>query len=98
MSDQLTFARVRRTDGPGSHEAADELERSGRAASQHRRVLATVRSYPGLTSRQLSAADGGLDRYAYARRLPELERRGLVKRQQAKAGQARWFPLEEKAS
>lgn len=69
--------RARRSDPVTSHQAADEVERSGRVVSQQQRVLAAVRAFPGRTSREL-AAEARLDRYMVARRLRELVRAGLL--------------------
>lgn len=70
---------ARNTDPATSRDAAAELVASGRQALQQQEVLAAVRARPGLTSAELAQASD-LDRYAVARRLPELERRGLVRR------------------
>ena len=90
--------RARRSDGDGSHAAADRLERSGRAAQQLADVLAAVRAHPGLTSKQLAAVtdppnDGDRRdwRYAIGRRLSELEPR-YVRREKVTGEQARWWP------
>ena len=74
----MTTASARRTDPPSSHEAAQRVEASGAAATQRERVLALVRAYPGCTSAEL--AGDGLDRYQLARRLPELEAGGFVRK------------------
>jgi len=99
MAEQLEFPRARRTDPRSSHEAADKAERTGAIAAQQRIALRAVNDYPGLTSKQLSGLCP-LDRYALARRLPELadgahptvrppreERRAVV-------GEIRWYPLK----
>jgi hypothetical protein len=77
FSDRLHFPRARRRDPASSLEAADEIERSGRARAQAERVLAAVRCYPNSTSMEL-ARFAKLDRYAVARRLPELRDVDLV--------------------
>jgi hypothetical protein len=71
--------RARKTDPISSHLAADELERSGRLNVQQALALAAVRKCPGRSSRELGRLSP-LDRYQLARRLPELETLGLVKR------------------
>jgi hypothetical protein len=83
-------ARARRTDPESSHVAADVAERVGTVACHMSIVLAAVKGYPGLTSKRL-AETCPLDRYQVARRLPELETRGLVTRTSAPDGD-RWFP------
>lgn len=63
---------ARNTDPTTSHEAAEAIEASGRRHAQRTRVLRAVRAYPGCTSAEL-AHRIDMDRYAVARRLPELE-------------------------
>lgn len=82
---------ARRTDGDGSHQAADEMQRSGKAKVQRLEVLRALRRFPGSTSRQLAEL-GRIDRYTTARRLPELEVEGLVKRLQFDGREIAWFP------
>jgi hypothetical protein len=60
-----------------SHEAANDLTRSGIRAEQKLQVLKALRQYPGSTSAEL-AAKSGMDRYRTARRLPDLRADGLV--------------------
>lgn len=76
---QLDTVPARAGDPVTSHTAAAELVASGRQAVQQQAVLGAVRAQPGSTSAEL-ARDFELDRYAVARRLPELERRGLIRR------------------
>src|SRR5215469_10013904 len=56
-----------------------EMERTGRRASQSEAVLEMVKRHPRRTSLELSRLSQ-LDRYTVSRRLPELERRGLIRR------------------
>lgn len=70
---------ARTTDPLSSHLAAGEIEGSGRRASQQVEALAAVRKHSGSTSHELAEATG-LDRYALARRLGEVEERGLIRR------------------
>ncbi len=67
-------------DPLSSHLAAAEVTSSGRRASQKREIVTWLRgqSRP-LTSMEIAHA-AGLDRYMVARRLPDLERDGLVER------------------
>jgi hypothetical protein len=69
----------RHSDPPTSRLAAEEITRSGRRAIQRQAVLALVQKYPGCTSLEL-ARHSGMDRYTLARRLPELEHEGAVKK------------------
>jgi hypothetical protein len=74
-----SFPRVRSTDPRSSHEAAAQADRF--AASQAQRVLTALRQWPGSTSMELAAV-AHLDRYATARRLPELLADGFVTRRE----------------
>lgn len=71
--------RSRATDPDTSHEAADQIRRTGELGRQQLAVLDAVRRWPGRTSAELGkliADDLGQDatrwRYTVARRLPEL--------------------------
>jgi len=66
---------ARRTDPESSHRVAEQHTRSGRRASQQDQAHAAVRAAPGRTSFELA-----LDRYMLARRLPECETAGRVRR------------------
>lgn len=81
--------RARTRDPLSSHAAADEGERSGRIGRQMQRVLDAIRATPGMTSGEL-AARHGMDRHMVARRCPDLERRGLVRRVEWGAREVRW--------
>lgn len=70
---------ARATDPAPSHEAADEITCNGRRAQQQHTVATVVWSYPGRTSAELARLCG-LERHAVARRLPEVELAGTVKR------------------
>ena len=75
----LAKVRARRTDPEPSHVAARDLVASGELGRQQALALDLVRRRPGLTSHEL--ADGNVTlRYMAARRLPELSRKGLVRR------------------
>lgn len=80
MAFPLTSPLARRTDPQSSHSAAEEVTRSGKREGQVLAVLALVRKYPGSTSLELAKHSVGLDRYVTARRLPELEKQGLVRK------------------
>ena len=62
---------ARATDPDTSHAAAEAVTKSGVRAHQQRQVLAALREWPGCTSAEL-ARHAHMDRYAVARRLPEL--------------------------
>ncbi len=77
-----------RTSDPGtSHEAAHDAAATGLITSQQEAVLQVVKASPGLTSGEIgSRVDlGDGSRYAAARRLPELERKKLIRRGSARA-------------
>lgn len=62
---------ARSTDPGTSHIAAEAVTKSGVRARQQRQVLDALRQWPGCTSAEL-AQRANIDRYAVARRLPEL--------------------------
>lgn len=72
-------ALARNADPHTSHLAAREVERSGLGRRQRDMVLAALRRFGRRTSLELAQC-ADLDRYVIARRLPELERAGLVAR------------------
>lgn len=75
-----TYVPIARDSDPeSSHEAAREITQSGARMRQLEIVLNAVRERPGCTSLELSTRIR-LDRYAVARRLPELESAGLIRR------------------
>lgn len=69
--------RARRTDPQTSHDAAEKHEASGKLRESSQRVLDALRQHPGSTYAEL-AEYAGLDRPEPARRLPELQKLGLV--------------------
>lgn len=73
------FPRARRSDPTSSHSAAAAAENSGQLAAQMALVKSAIRQFAGFTSREL-AGKMHADRYMLARRLPELERLGLVRK------------------
>ena len=75
----LDLPTSRSTDPATSHLAAAEIEASGQRAAQQWATLAAVRAHHGCTSHELAEA-AGLDRYMLARRLGEVEARGLIRR------------------
>lgn len=70
---------ARRSDPVTSQEAARSITDSGVRGEQHRIVLDLVKHHPRSTSLEL-ARHGDIDRYIVARRLPELEKAGLVRK------------------
>ena len=93
-------ARARRTDGGGSHAAADRIERTGKAAAQKAAVLRALAEHPGTTTGELAEL-AGIERHAVARRMPELVAQGYVERV-GKVGEYRhrltgrgWIVLEK---
>jgi hypothetical protein len=77
------IATARATDPQSSHEAAERMNASGKAKAHREQATDLVWKYPGRTSRELAAmADcpAELDRYELARRLPEAESEGQVKK------------------
>ena len=69
----------RRTDPPTSRLAAERLRASGELGRQAKAVLEAVRQWPGSTAVEI-AQRATIDRYAVSRRLPELQRKGQVRR------------------
>jgi hypothetical protein len=88
---------ARHSDPASSHAAAKEITSSGERARQCDLALRMVTEHPGCTSLELSTLKI-LDRYQTARRLPELEKAGWVRRgpiRQCKVGArpaVTWFP------
>ena len=77
--DRQPYPIARQTDPASSHTAAQEIERTGRRASQSEALLEMVKRHPRRTALELSRLSR-VDRYTISRRLPELERRGLIRR------------------
>lgn len=71
-------ALARRQDPTTSHQAAEEVESSGRAASQRQTCLLEVWKKPGQTAAEIAVATG-LERHIPSRRLPELRKARQVK-------------------
>ena len=75
------LARARTSDPITSHQAAAQVEASGRAGSDRSRLLTAVRERPGLTAGELSDLcrfEGKLSRHDASKRLAELRHAGLV--------------------
>ncbi|MDH4201382.1 MAG: winged helix-turn-helix domain-containing protein [Phycisphaerae bacterium] len=92
------MAKSRRTDPVTSHQAAHEVEKSGRAASHRAMCLASVNMRPGQTAAEI-AVHTGLERHAPSRRLPELRDQGLIANGQSRVCTATgrlslvWLPV-----
>ena len=71
--------RAHYNDPSTSFQAAERARKSGMIGRQAMRVFCAVQRHPGATSRELAATIDALDRWAVARRLPELVRMGIVK-------------------
>lgn len=89
--------RSRRSDPETSHQAAEQIRRSGELGRQQLAVLEAVRAHPGKTAVELARL-AGLDRYAVSRRLPELQpvhvRRGPPRECTVNhRPQSTWFPV-----
>lgn len=69
----------RATDPDTSNQAAAEMIATGAAQQQRDRVFAVLMETDGLTSDEI-AQRSGMQRHQPARRLPEMERLGLVVR------------------
>ena len=88
---------ARRTDPESSHLAAEHVTRSGARAHQQAQAVAAVRAYPGCTSFEL-ATRTDLDRYMLARRLPDAETAGAIRRGEQRVCQVSnrraltWYP------
>lgn len=72
------WAKARRGDPETSHQAAREMEDSGRAHGQRALCLEEVKRRPGQTAAEIAAALG-LERHVPSRRLPELRAAGLIR-------------------
>lgn len=88
LANALGFRRVetpaaRASDPITSHLAAEEVTASGKRSQQQAQAVAAVRAWPGCTSFEL-AMKSDLDRYALARRLPEVVLAGLVRKGEPK--------------
>lgn len=71
---------ARSSDPTTSNEAAAEVVADGTVGRQSLAVLEALRKSGARTSAELAAEWSGFDRYVAARRLPELESQGMVRR------------------
>jgi hypothetical protein len=92
---------ARWSDPVTSYVAGERFARSGKLKGQMLLVLLALRKWPNKTSAELARL-AGLDRYAVARRLPNLSARGLAVRGPARrcsvthAECITWLPAESK--
>jgi hypothetical protein len=98
-SERAAQARARRSDPESSKEAAQRANASGSVKANVQRVIDLVWVKPGCTSRELAEIqNAGLDRYEIARRLPDAEELGAVRKgakrkcRVARTSAVTWWP------
>jgi hypothetical protein len=95
------MALARKTDPATSHQAAQQIERNGRAAKQRDACLLWVNQRPGSTAAEIAAL-AELERHVPSRRLPELRDAGLVVNGPARECSVQhtkamtWLPVDKK--
>lgn len=87
-ADQQAKRHARRTDPPTSHEAAEELVRSGQMDGQCREILDRLRKGPA------SSTDLAYYSLKYTARVSDLRRRGYTIKA-TRSGEVWWYTLEE---
>lgn len=75
---------ARASDPLSSHLAAEHVTKTGTRSDQQNKAAEAVKQFPGLTSFEL-AMRTGIDRYTLARRLPECETAGRVRKGEIRA-------------
>jgi hypothetical protein len=75
----IEMPAARATDPQSSHDAAEAHTASGARQCHIEVVVAQVRAFEGLTSAEI-AARTGLERHEAARRLPDAEKAGAVRK------------------
>ena len=95
----MEYTPIARGDDPASsHLAAEQVTKSGIRRAQKIEILRAVAEHPERTSKELTGyLPVGFDRYVTARRLPELERDGLVYREGRKlelGAELRWHATQ----
>ena len=110
----MTYTPASRATDPASSHMAEAEINQGTRQSDCDFILSLVRKYPGETARELSGHTGRhydsyrifaairkADRYTVSRRLPDLEKRGLVRKGEIRkcrvGGRASvvWWPVPE---
>lgn len=93
-----TLAPISHANDPiTSHEAAEDITRSGRRATDATLVLTAVQKLPGSTSTELAGMIPDLTLYAVRRRLTDLHhadkvRQGEPKTRNGERKQVTWWP------
>jgi DNA-binding MarR family transcriptional regulator len=99
LFEQPHLALARNSDPWTSHAAAEQIEDTGLLRGQKRYVYEALRRRNGSTSAELGR-DLGIDRHVPGRRLPDLEREGLVRQgpvrqcRVKKRASVTWFVVE----
>lgn len=97
---------VGRTDPPTSHAAAAKMVNSNRLGIDQRYALDAVRRFPGRTCPELAEAlndpsdETGEEwlRQRIGRRLGELEKAGLIRRDGTRDGCSVWYPTDSQTA
>lgn len=94
-SDAAVAAEVRKMarheDPESSYVAAEGLVRRGALGGLQQDALECVKRWPGNTSKNLAEL-ARVDRHALAKRLPELESKGWIRREERGREELRWWP------
>jgi Mn-dependent DtxR family transcriptional regulator len=80
----------KRNDPLSSYVAGDRHHLSGKAESNRQMILEFMKDKQPMTSKQI-ALKMGMDRHEVARRLPEMERKGQVMRQDRGKEETVWM-------
>lgn len=83
----------RRTDPSSSHRAARRVVASGQRLTHARRCLEALRAEPYWTPASILARKVGLQPYEVRKRLPELEREGLVTRTEIEGAREQYWRI-----
>ena len=92
------IARARNTDPETSHQAAAQVERSGKAAMRRSMLASYVKEHPGLTNGEIADALPEIGYQETTRRMGEVEKLGLIRRGEPRVcsvhgtKQATWWP------
>ena len=100
----MTYTQASRTTDPASSHMAEAEINKGKRQSDCDYILSWVRNYPGETALELNGHayhSRNINRYTFSRRLPDLEKRGLVRKGEIRkcrvGGRASvvWWPVPE---